>query len=158
MSNDLLKGNSFAEMQAIINAAMAKQNEYILDAIKDLSFKQDQQSTNLEKIDTKIDKFNENLPLFAVECDRITSTVKSKGVNMLGGKKSSAYRDPSIRGKVYSDIHHQLKREFSVTSFKAIKRNQIDIAISVIEAYQLPIALEEEIRECNSQVLREAAS
>jgi hypothetical protein len=148
MSNDLAI-KDFAALQAIINDAMVKQNKALFEEIQEISHKQDRQAIYLESINFKIDAFDENLPLFAVECDRITSTVKSKGVTMLGGKKAAAYRDPSIRAKVYTDIYHQLKREFSVGSFKAIKRNQIELAVSVIEAYQLPHSLEDEIRESN---------
>jgi hypothetical protein len=139
----------FATLQALMNEVIAKQNNVLYQEIKAISDKQDKQGIYLKTIDHKIDAFDENLPLFAVECDRITTTVKAKGVTCLGGKKAAAYRDPSLRGRVYTDIYHQLKREFSVGSFKAIKRNQIETAVNVIEAYQLPHSLEEEIKESN---------
>lgn len=154
MSNEVLQINSenFELLQAIINNCMSRQVQSLGMEIKDILGQNDKLNSMVEGLSKKIDLYDSNLPLFAVECDRLTSTVKSKGVSVLGGKKSNAYRDPSLRGKVYSDIHHQLKREFSVTSFKAIKRNQIDIAVSVIEAYQLPHSLEEEIRKSNQAI------
>lgn len=148
MSNEIVS-NDFAAFQAVINDAMAKQNRMLYQEIQAISDKQDKQNINIEQINHKIDAFDENLPLFGVECDRITSIVKSKGVSCLGGKAATAYKDNSLRGQVYSDIYHELKREFGVSSFKAIKRNQVELAVGVIEAYQLPLALEDQIRERN---------
>ncbi|MDD5936805.1 MAG: ORF6C domain-containing protein, partial [Clostridiales bacterium] len=66
-------------------------------------------------------------------------------------KKSNAYADKSIRSKVYADIYDQLKRQFGVTTYKNIKRNQCDTAVQVVEYYQLPIVLREAIEDCNVQ-------
>ena len=108
-----------------------------------------------EKIDNVADElqeFKKDMPLLAVECDRITTAVKKKGVECLGGKDSNAYKDSSLRARVYSDIYGQLKREFGVSSYKAIKRSQTDYAIQVIEAYELPMALKDEIEDVNAQI------
>mgnify|MGYP002605273890 FL=1 len=93
----------------------------------------------------------------AVECDRITTAVHKRGVDALGGKNSNAYKDSSLRSKVYQDIHRELKRQFGVSTYKAIKRSQCDIAVSIIEEYELPIVLQEQIRDCNSQISMEVA-
>ena len=42
--------------------------------------------------------------------------------------------------------------EFDVETYKAIKRNQVDMAVGVIEGYQLPMALEERINLLNRQM------
>ena len=109
-----------------------------------------------EKVDSKVDKeefdsFKQDLPLLAVECDRITNAVKRKGVRCLGGKESNAYNDRSIRSKVYSDIHSQVKREFGVSSYKAIKRHQCECAVNVVEEYILPLILQEEVDCVNAE-------
>lgn len=108
-----------------------------------------------EKIDTvkqELDEFKQDMPLLAVECERITTAVHKRGVDALGGKNSNAYRDSSLRGKIYQDIHREVKRQFGVNSYKAIKRNQCDLAVSVVEEYELPLVLQEQIRDCNAQV------
>lgn len=93
------------------------------------------------------------IPLLCIEESRITSAVRKKGVHCLGGKESSAYQDKSLRGKVYSDIYGQLKREFGVDTYKAIKRSQCDLAIKIIEDYELPMILKEEIEDMNAQMV-----
>lgn len=108
-----------------------------------------------EKVDTvkqELDDFKLDMPLLAVECDRITTAVHKRGVDALGGKQSNAYRDTSMRSKVYQDIHRELKRQFGVSTYKAIKRNQCDQAVAIIDEYELPFVLTEEIRDCNAQM------
>ena len=73
-------------------------------------------------------------------------------MNCLGGKDSAAYKDKSLRARVYQDMHHQLKREFGVSTYKAIKRSQTDIALEKVNAYQLPVVLTEAVHNTNNQL------
>ena len=113
-----------------------------------------------EKIDTvkqELDDFKQDMPLLAVECDRITTAVHKRGVEVLGGKESSAYKDSSLRSKVYQDIHRELKRQFGVSTYKSIKRSQCNLAVSIIDAYEPPIVLQDQITDCNAQFNMEVA-
>ena len=113
-----------------------------------------------EKVDAvnkDLQEFKMDLPILGIEIDRITEAVHKRGVNALGGKSSNAYNDRSLRGKVYSDIYRELKRQFGVTTYKAIKRNQCDLAVSIIDEYELPFVLSEEINNCNAQMNMEVA-
>lgn len=126
-----------------------------LTAIEQLQLTQQALLEVNEKIDDVADElqsFKKDMPLLAIECDRITTAVRSKGVKCLGGKDSNAYQDRGLRARVYSDIHGQLKREFGVSSYKAIKRSQCDYAVEIINNYRLPLALEEEIESLNAQM------
>lgn len=111
----------------------------------------------IESVNEDLQKFKEDLPILGVEESRITSTVRRKGVNCLGGKESNAYKDSSIRSKVYSDIYGELKRQFGVASYKAIKRSQCELAIRLIENYELPLSLKEQVENCNKQLNLEIA-
>lgn len=110
------------------------------------------------EVDEKIDAVNEDLqefkrdmPLLALECQKITQAKNHKVVPLMGGKESPAYQDRGLRGRVYRDLEGQLRREFGVNTYKAIKRNQCDLAIKIIKEYELPMALEEEIKDVNAQ-------
>lgn len=70
----------------------------------------------------------------------------------MGGKDSEAYKDRSLRSKVYADIYGELKRQFGVTSYKAIKRSQCDKAVNIVEIYELPLILAEQVSDTNSQM------
>lgn len=87
-----------------------------------------------------------------IEIDKITVAVKKKGVKCLGGKESSAYKNKTLRGKVYHDIYRELKRQFGISTYKAIKRNQCDLAVEAIEHYELPYILKEQIQDSNAQM------
>ncbi|MCR1986819.1 ORF6C domain-containing protein [Blautia coccoides] len=103
-------------------------------------------------VDEDLQNFKQDMPILGIEESRITAAVRKKGVNCLGGKESEAYQDKSLRGKVYADIYSQLKREFGVATYKAIKRSQCESAVSVIQEYELPIVLKEQITDCNAQM------
>ena len=105
----------------------------------------------VEEVKTDLEEFKQDLPLLGCDMDRITTAVKKMGVKCLGGKESSAYKDKPLRSKVYMDIYDQLKREFGVSSYKSIKRSQCDTAVKIIENYQLPMILGEEIKDYNAQ-------
>lgn len=106
----------------------------------------------VDDLDKKIEHLEYDLPILGIEIDKITSTVKKKGVECLGGKESPAYQDRSLRGKVYSDIYAELKRQFGITTYKAIKRNQCETAISVIDNYHMPYFLAEQVYFRNAQL------
>jgi phage anti-repressor protein len=106
----------------------------------------------VNSVDKDLQTFKKDLPLLGCDMDRITTAVKKMGVKCLGGKESNAYKDKPLRTKVYSDIYEQLKRQFGVSSYKSIKRNQLDMSLTIIEHYALPMILQEEIKDCNAQI------
>lgn len=108
-----------------------------------------------EKVDNlnkDLQEFKQDMPLLALECQRITRAKNQKVVPLMGGKNAPAYKNKSLMRKVYSDIDNQLRREFGVNTYKAIKRNQCDLAVEIIKGYDLPICLKEEIETENSQM------
>lgn len=108
-----------------------------------------------EKVDTlteRMDKIELDLPILPVEADRITEAVRRKGVSSMGGKQSSAYRDRSLRQRVYNNLYGHLKYQFGIKSYKAIKRSQCDRAVQIINEWKLPVFLADEIDACNSQM------
>ena len=104
----------------------------------------------------RMDRLENDMPLYGCEIDEIQSHVKRKAVNILGGKQSNAYKDASTRNKVFSDMWNQLKREYGcVSTYKSIKRKYIADVHDFIDCYELPRILEEEVHDCNSQIRME---
>lgn len=113
----------------------------------------------IQRIETRMDKLEFDIPLYGSEADEICNHVKRKGVEMMGGKSSNAYKDTKIRSAVYTDIYNQMKREFGLyddkgryKSYKALKRKYIYDAHEVIDAYDLPTFLREKVEDCNAQI------
>lgn len=105
----------------------------------------------IRKVNEDLQEFKKDMPLLALECQKITKAKNQKVVPMLGGKDSPAYKDNSIRQQVYSDIDAQLRREFGVNTYKAIKRNQCNLAVKIINEYELPMYLKDQIDSSNAQ-------
>lgn len=105
----------------------------------------------IDSVKADLEQFKNDMPILGVEESKITNAVKKKGVECLGGKESNAYNNRSLRGRLYSDLHRQLRREFGVSTYKAIKRNQADTAVSIIQCYVPPLVLSDTIKTLNAQ-------
>lgn len=117
-----------------------------------------QHDKELKRIDNRMNKLEFDIPLYGSEADELSKHVKKKGVEILGGKDSEAYKDSGVRSKVYSDIYGQVKREFGLysedggaKSYKALKRRHINEAHEIIRQYEAPTFLREMIEMCNAQ-------
>lgn len=108
-----------------------------------------------QKLESEVKELKDGMPLFNVECKEIQAAVKRKGVEILGGKGSPAYKNNSIRCKVYSDIQQQLRREFGVSRYEAIKRSQLPVAHEIVAKYKAPIYLLNDIYLLNQQLTDE---
>lgn len=108
-----------------------------------------EQKEKIEEVENRVDKLEEDMPLFQIDCKEIQALVRKKGIEALGGYRSIAYNDNSLRGKVYSDIQQQIRREFGVLRYEAIKRSQLEMAKEIIINYKVPLVLENEIKLLN---------
>ena len=108
-----------------------------------------EQEEKIIQVENKVDKLEEDMPLFQIDCKEIQALVRKKGIEALGGYRSIAYNNNSLRGKVYSDIQHQIRREFGVVRYEAIKRSQLEMAKEIIINYKVPLVLENEIKLLN---------
>ena len=110
-----------------------------------------EQEEKIIQVENKVDKLEEDMPLFQIDCKEIQALVRKKGIEVLGGYRSIAYNNNSLRGKVYSDIQHQIRREFGVVRYEAIKRSQLEMAKEIISNYKVPLVLENEIKLLNEE-------
>ncbi|MGL6218812.1 MAG: ORF6C domain-containing protein [Lacrimispora sphenoides] len=111
------------------------------------------------KMEKRMDKLEYDIPLYGAEADELSGHVKRKGVKVLGGKQSEAYKDSEIRTKVYRDIYDQIRREFNLyddsgraMSYKALKRKYLADAHELVDCYQAPTYLAELIEASNAQM------
>lgn len=105
------------------------------------------------ELSERVDRLENDMPLYGCEIDEVQKLVKRKVVSILGGKDSEAYADRSIRSQTFKDIYCQLKREFGcVATYKSIKRRYIDNVREFIDGYSAPTALSEQISGANAQM------
>lgn len=105
----------------------------------------------MQEIEEEFNDFKGDMPLFNVDCKELQAAVKKKGIEVLGGYRSTAYCNNSLRSRTYKDIQFHIKREFGVSRYEAIKRKHLSKAIEIVENYKTPFILEDEITMCNSQ-------
>ncbi|OSB07995.1 hypothetical protein B2H97_16125 [Paraclostridium bifermentans] len=142
------------QVKKMLKELRLKTNPYLnlskeLQAILTIDKKQQLMEEDIIEVKEDLQGFKEEIPLFTVECEEVTRLVRKVGTEVLKGKNSISYKNKSLRSKVYSDIYRQLRREFGVTSYKAIKRRQLEQALQSVENYRLPMFLEEEINLIN---------
>lgn len=110
-----------------------------------------QESKN-EEHDRKFLDIDTEWPLLNPEADDLNKAVKRKGTEEMGGKRSGAYQDKSLRQKVYQDIYGVIKRECGLAfhqSYRKIKRKFLKIAFEKVDEYIMPAALMEEVNNAN---------
>ena len=146
--------NRFHEMEEMIQKPRTALEQIALLAQGTLELEE-----KVDSVEQEIYSIKNDMPLFGAESDELSAHVKRKGVEMLGGKKSEAYKDNKVRQTVYRDIYSQLKREFGIyddegktKSYKALKRKDLADAHDFIDCYTLPAYLKELIKNCNAQI------
>ena len=141
-----------SEVIPSIRKTGAYQKQSIPEQIKTIAIGYTELEEKVDTVNEDLQNFKQDMPILGIEESKITSAVRRKGVKCLGGKESEAYQDKSLRGKVYADIYGELKRQFGVGTYKAIKRGACDRAVGIVENYELPIILAEQIEDCNAQL------
>lgn len=109
----------------------------------------DQRTT---KTNIRIDTLENTMPLFNTDCKDLQALVRKIATKVLGGYRTPAYKDNSLRTKVYKDIQGQLRRQFGVQRYESIKRIQIDAARKIVSNYILPMFLQDDITLLNNQL------
>ena len=138
-------------MREQVNSGQAK--PLTTEEMLELQFKYAKE-VKAEVIELKEDfnSFKEDLPLIGDEPDELVATVRSKGTKVLGGKDSLAYKDKSLSKKIYSNIWKYVKEQFNVKKYNAIKRKHLEKAKEIVQAYEPPFYLKEEIIKANNQI------
>lgn len=147
-------------LRAQNNELTADDINAIVLAIADNEQGQDAEIKTLKINDKRKDRalkdIEEEYPLLPPEADDISRAVRKKGVEVMGGKKSGAYKNKDLRTRVYRDIYGEIKRQYGLEdtsgrqlSYKKLKRKYFKGALDVIDDYVLPIALANEVDEEN---------
>ena len=130
--------------------------EYLHSLIKSNAGKIEQLEKSTAQHGREIRNIEEEYPLLPPEADDLSNAVKKKGVSVLGGKKSNAYQNTALRKQVYMDIYSEIKRQYGLInengaqqSYKKLKRKYLNGAFSVVENYEPPIAIANDIEAEN---------
>ena len=130
--------------------------EYLLSLIKNNTGKIEALEKKTARHGRELQDIEEEYPLLPPEADDLANSVKRKGVEVLGGKKSNAYKNTDIRKRVYMDIYGEIKRQYGLISetgrhlsYKKLKRKYLKGAFVVVDQYEAPLSLANEIEAEN---------
>lgn len=130
--------------------------QYLYSLIKGNAENIESMKRKLARHDRQFTDIEEEYPLLPPEADDLANAVKRKGVYVLGGKKSNAYHDTGLRKKTYMDIYSEIKRQYGLIrengaqeSYKKLKRKYFKGALILVEAYEPPITLANDIEALN---------
>lgn len=129
-----------------------KMLELHYQAVKQVDKKVDHAIGKVDALEERFDKMERDMPVFTIDAKNIQNAVRKRGIEVMGGKDSNAYRDNSVRGSVYADIQGTLRRNFDVKRYEEIKHQQVDIALNIIASYEPPYVLKERVSFVNSQM------
>jgi len=108
---------------------------------------------NMDRFQREVE---EEYPLLPPEADELSLAVRKKGVAVLGGKHSNAYKDVGFRRQVFRDIYHEIKRNYGLIDEKGkeqkytkLKRKYLAPALEIVKAYEPPIHLSNQIESMN---------
>lgn len=154
MSNELI--TKLEKNQLLSNADTSKMLRYIVSKLEEQDAFNKETRQRLDGIGRFKRDVEEEYPLLPPEADELSKKVKSKGVSVLGGRKSNAYADTTLRRNVFRDIYYQVKREYGLInekgcqlSYKKLKRKYLKGAFMVVANYEPPIGLQNEITALN---------
>lgn len=111
-----------------------------------------QVDNRVNTLEARFNDFEQSLPLLPEDADDVSKEVKKRVVEVLGGKDSNAYHNKSLSQKVFMDAYRNLKSNFDVSSYKAIKRNRKNMAVQIAREYKPPLYLYEQIKTQNAQM------
>ncbi|PWT35674.1 phage regulatory protein [Limosilactobacillus reuteri] len=76
----------------------------------------------------------------------------AKIINVLGGKKSNAYRDKNVRAKTYRALFSSYRETFDQDRYNDLPMKDFDKVIDFVNNWYPPFELQQEIRQTNAQL------
>lgn len=87
------------------------------------------QLQEMETVKSDVELLKTETILNASQRRKVNGKVRSIVINVLGGQKSNAYKDNSVRNKCFSNCYKQLKDYFDVSSYMDIPKVRFDEAM-----------------------------
>ena len=76
----------------------------------------------------------------------------AKIINVLGGKKSNAYRDKNVRAKTYRALFSSYRETFDQDRYNDLPMKDFDRVIDFVNNWYPPFELQQEIQQTNAQL------
>jgi antirepressor len=104
---------------------------------------------SIENHEERITNLEDTMRVNAVQETVLTEEVNKIVVGFLNGKQAPAYQDRSIRGRAYSSINKDIRKQFGVRR-KEIPAKEYQNAVIFIRQWQPDFELRQEIQTANA--------
>lgn len=122
------------------------------EAIKQVDQKVSEVDSRVDSLEAEIQQVRDDLPIFGIEETQIIQAVEKRSVELLGGRRSNAFKSKGLKRSVSNYIYNELHRVFGVKTYKALKRKDCGKAMYIIRSYELPEGIKSKIEQCNAQM------
>lgn len=114
-----------------------------------------EQDKAIKKLNTKVTFLEELSGLTPARNKELTKARNKKVIQLCGGSDSNAYKDVTLRKKVYHAMFQDYKRCFDVTQYADTQMKRFEEAKRFIENWYAPYVINNEIQETNAQTALE---
>lgn len=120
----------------------------ILAVIGKVTQEQDKQ---IRELDTKVTFLTDLSGLTSARSKELTKARNKKVIQVCGGSDSNAYKDVTVRRKVYQAMFKDYKDRFDVTQYVDTPMKNFEDAKVFVQSWYAPYSLNNEIQELNAQ-------
>lgn len=142
---DELEENYFDKQN---NLRMPETPIEIMAVVGKITQKQDEQ---IKKLNTKVTFLTDLSGLTSARNKELTRARNKKVIQVCGGSDSNAYKDVTLRKKVYHAMFQDYKRYFDVAQYVDTPMKRFEEAKQFIENWYVPYVINNEIQEVNAQ-------
>lgn len=134
----------FIDVEKRYNAAPMDNTELLLQTAL-------QHQRGFVVVNERLDRLETETTINTSQRRKIKGAVTSTVIKVLGGKKSNAYRDASIRSTTFSQCYKELREIYDVASYMDIPKVKNDEAMSFIPKWQPRLELQIRIDFANGK-------
>ena len=108
---------------------------------------------HMEETADRVDNLEDNMTINSAQRKSLKELKKSVSASTLGGYRSNAYNDESIRRKVYRSVWRDYNDHFEITTYTDTPTSRLQEGKDYLEGWQPNNNLRLEIREANRAVV-----
>ncbi|BFH71240.1 hypothetical protein J27TS7_34090 [Paenibacillus dendritiformis] len=111
------------------------------------------QDVKIQKLDARVDNLENKTTIDYAKQQELKKAGNARVVNIIGGKKSNAYRDRSLRSEVYTALWNDYKEYFKVNSYSNTYLKDFERGLKYVPLWTPSNNLLRKIEETNGQTL-----
>jgi hypothetical protein len=100
------------------------------------------------QIGNRVDSLENTMTIDYCQQLALSELAKHKAIDVMGGKESSAYKDNSLKSRVFSTIWRDYKEYFQINSYKNTAVKDYGRAMEYLTAWRVQGKLQREIENC----------